>query len=128
MLEKDPERRFDLRQIKHHSWLRKKHPQICPAVEIPVRPDGDELRSMTVLPYLDVLHYPNTSPEEDDSINSQESEGIVLPTVTPDPDDERWKCEDQSLPENNNDHKRKKRLPRIKLFGCIGMKDRCVQS
>jgi len=41
-------------------WLRKKHPRICDAVQIPAKSnaDNDNWRSTTVLPYLKALYDP----------------------------------------------------------------------
>jgi serine/threonine protein kinase len=65
MLAKDPEDRFSLSQVKHHDWVCRKHPQICDAVPIPIRKDRDEFRSMTVLPYLEKLHFGSEGDETD---------------------------------------------------------------
>ena len=51
------------------SWFKKKHPRTLDRVFFPPHPDGgDVLRSMTVIPYIEVLHNPDsltTSEQED---------------------------------------------------------------
>lgn len=57
MLEYEPAKRFSIRQIRQHSWFRKKHPLAEALVPIPPSPDTkDRWRSMTVVPYLEDLH------------------------------------------------------------------------
>ncbi|XP_040592910.1 serine/threonine-protein kinase STK11 isoform X2 [Mesocricetus auratus] len=57
MLEYEPAKRFSIRQIRQHSWFRKKHPLSEALVPIPPSPDTkDRWRSMTVVPYLEDLH------------------------------------------------------------------------
>ncbi|GAB6028942.1 Serine/threonine-protein kinase STK11 [Chamberlinius hualienensis] len=56
MLQKDPEKRFTLHQVKHHDWVRKKHSRTSEYVLIPPT-NGDQSRNMTVIPYLEDLHY-----------------------------------------------------------------------
>ncbi|ELV09329.1 Serine/threonine-protein kinase 11 [Tupaia chinensis] len=57
MLEYEPAKRFSIRQIRQHSWFRKKHPPAEAPVPIPPSPDTrDRWRSMTVVPYLEDLH------------------------------------------------------------------------
>lgn len=56
MLYKCPKTRFSIKDIKYHDWVKKKHPRIGPHVRIPQKAGGDELRSMSVLPYLCDLH------------------------------------------------------------------------
>ncbi|XP_062966210.1 serine/threonine-protein kinase STK11 isoform X2 [Cynocephalus volans] len=57
MLEYEPAKRFSIRQIRQHSWFRKKHPPAEVLVPIPPSPDTkDRWRSMTVVPYLEDLH------------------------------------------------------------------------
>lgn len=63
MLQKEPQHRFSLQQIRQHDWVKKKHPRLFECVNIPIRPDGDELRSMTVIPYLQDLHWGTDSGE-----------------------------------------------------------------
>ncbi|XP_074031575.1 lkb1/serine/threonine kinase 11 isoform X1 [Leptinotarsa decemlineata] len=55
MLEKDPEKRFSLQQVRQHPWCSRRPPKTN--VRVPVPPlKGDEWHNMTVLPYL-VDHY-----------------------------------------------------------------------
>ena len=46
--------------FKHFSWVRKKHPAIGDYVPMPPLPDGDLYRSMSVVPYLEDLHSPES--------------------------------------------------------------------
>lgn len=74
MLDKDPDTRFCLQQIRHHCWVRKKYPRLHREhVGIPARSDRDALRSMTVIPYLHDLCSASGGgePDEDDD-DSQE--------------------------------------------------------
>lgn len=51
------------------SWFKKKHPRTLDRVYFPPHPDGgDVLRSMTVIPYIEVLHNPEslTASEQED--------------------------------------------------------------
>nr|KAG5703232.1 hypothetical protein BaRGS_034143 [Batillaria attramentaria] len=69
MLTYDAAQRFSLQQIRQHDWFRKKHPRTLERVHFPPHPDGgDPLRSMTVIPYLEVFHSPesHTSSEHED--------------------------------------------------------------
>lgn len=74
MLKKDPSKRFTIAQIKCHSWLRKRHVQIEPPVQIPSKPDGDHLRSMTVLPLLQ-QYYTESDCQMNENI--QENEFVI---------------------------------------------------
>ncbi|GLV44485.1 Lkb1 kinase [Carabus blaptoides fortunei] len=56
MLEKDPDVRFSLQQVKRHAWLNRKPAPTYDYVPIPPF-RGDDLHSMTVLPYLIDHHY-----------------------------------------------------------------------
>ncbi|CAG2107906.1 unnamed protein product [Medioppia subpectinata] len=60
MLRKSPEERYAIEDIKYHDWVKKKHPRISSAVQIPQKPGGQEFRSMSVLPYLCDLHRRNS--------------------------------------------------------------------
>ncbi|RWS27738.1 serine/threonine-protein kinase STK11-like protein [Leptotrombidium deliense] len=82
MLEKDASK----------SWLRKKPPVICEHVAIPIRGNGDEFRSMTVLPYLHSLHYPSESVDELD----------VHETFIPESELEDWKQRPAAVARNRN--------------------------
>lgn len=57
MLQKDPSDRLDVQQIRQHDWVKKKHPRLLDYVGIPPRNVDDEDRSMSVIPYLQELHY-----------------------------------------------------------------------
>ncbi|CAH1102562.1 unnamed protein product [Psylliodes chrysocephalus] len=57
MLQKEPEIRFNLRQIRQHSWFSRRPPYSSPPVPIPPLRE-DRFHKMTVLPYL-VDHYYN---------------------------------------------------------------------
>lgn len=69
------------------SWVRKKHALIGNPVPIPVRQGGDAWRSMTVLPYLQDLHYPSDGEDEDDEGNHSQDEAEFYGKVEilPDP-------------------------------------------
>ncbi|KRT84750.1 protein kinase, partial [Oryctes borbonicus] len=55
MLRTNPISRFSIQDIRHHAWFLQRPPRI--SEEVPIPPlRGDELHSMTVLPYL-VEHY-----------------------------------------------------------------------
>lgn len=56
MLQKDPVVRFCLQQVKRHPWLNRKPARTYDHVPIPPL-RGDEIHSMTVLPYLLEHHY-----------------------------------------------------------------------
>lgn len=68
MLEYDPDRRLSIQQIRKHSWVQKNHPRSCERVSLPPSSNGDTLRNMTVLLYLDVLHneHANSDDEEEE--------------------------------------------------------------
>ncbi|GAB1608849.1 serine/threonine-protein kinase STK11-like [Argonauta hians] len=74
MLEYDPDKRLSIQKIRKHCWVQKNHPQTCEPVSLPAAPNGDTLRNMTVLLYLDVLHNEKTSEEEE----FEEEDGDVL--------------------------------------------------
>lgn len=65
MLEKDPNERLTLQQVRHHNWVRKRQPRTLEYVSIPRLSIRDEYRSMTVIPYLDALHYGDCSDSEE---------------------------------------------------------------
>lgn len=57
MLRKDPEARLSLQLVRRHDWVRRKPPRLLEYVSIPDRSNGSNpLRSMTVIPYLPLLH------------------------------------------------------------------------
>ncbi|XP_029644217.2 serine/threonine-protein kinase STK11 isoform X1 [Octopus sinensis] len=75
MLEYDPEKRLSIQKIRKHGWVQKNHPQTCERVSLPPAPNGDTLRNMTVLLYLDVLHNEKANSEEE---FEEEEDGDVL--------------------------------------------------
>ncbi|KAG8233462.1 hypothetical protein J437_LFUL013749 [Ladona fulva] len=56
MLIKDPNERFSIHQIRHHLWFMRKPPRSLEWVPVPPL-RGNELHTMTVLPYLHQYHY-----------------------------------------------------------------------
>ncbi|XP_038184419.1 serine/threonine-protein kinase STK11 isoform X1 [Arvicola amphibius] len=76
MLEYEPAKRFSIRQIRQHSWFRKKHPLAEALVPIPPSPDTkDRWRSMTVVPYLEDLHGRADEDEDEDLFDIED--GII---------------------------------------------------
>lgn len=57
------------------SWLQKNHPRTCERVSLPPSSNGDTLRNMTVLLYLDVLHNEHANSDEEEE---EEEEGDVM--------------------------------------------------
>jgi hypothetical protein len=54
------------------SWFQKKHPRTIERVQFPPQADGgDALRSMTVIPYIEALHSPDsaTPSEEEEEVD-----------------------------------------------------------
>ncbi|KAL8601041.1 Serine/threonine-protein kinase stk11 [Nucella lapillus] len=81
--------RFTVQQIKHHDWVRKKHPRTLDRVVLPTE-GSDALKSMTVLPYITVLHQPQSPAASDDEDHWEDfsvyrqgagGEGMLLPVV-----------------------------------------------
>lgn len=70
MLNANPRNRFTIQQIRQHRWVCKNHWKTKHRVPIPPIVEGDMLRSMSVVPYLDDLHNP-TLDEEDHQAHSQ---------------------------------------------------------
>lgn len=71
MLQKDPDIRFTIQQIRHHPWFIRKPPRTLE--EVPVPPlRGDEHHSMTVLPYLMYYHYGDDSPHSTQYITERQ--------------------------------------------------------
>ena len=56
------------------SWVQKNHPRSCERVSLPPASNGDTLRNMTVLLYLDVLHNEHANSDEEE----EEEEGDVM--------------------------------------------------
>ncbi|XP_052775856.1 serine/threonine-protein kinase STK11-like isoform X2 [Mya arenaria] len=80
MLQYKAEERFSIEDIKQHDWYRKKFPRTCEKVPFPVHPEsGDELRNMTVIPYVEDLHRGESSEDEEEYTPDQIS--IVPATV-----------------------------------------------
>ncbi|RUS86945.1 hypothetical protein EGW08_005270 [Elysia chlorotica] len=73
MLAYDATVRYTLQQIRQHPWFIKQHPRVFASVKIPPRPEDpdDVLRSMTVIPSLNAMHYGDDTEddEEDDEIH-----------------------------------------------------------
>ncbi|XP_076441490.1 serine/threonine-protein kinase STK11-like isoform X2 [Babylonia areolata] len=86
MLKYSAAERFSIQQIKHHDWFKKKHPRTLDRVPLPAD-CGDVLRSMTVIPYIEVLHQPHslTASEDEgeweDFSAYRQGEGMSLPVV-----------------------------------------------
>ncbi|KAF8794486.1 serine/threonine-protein kinase STK11-like [Argiope bruennichi] len=66
MLRKDPTERFTLKLIREHDWVKKKYPETEYSYVLPCS-NEDEYCSMTVLPYLQDLHYSIGDDEDSDS-------------------------------------------------------------
>ncbi|ESP05300.1 hypothetical protein LOTGIDRAFT_208293 [Lottia gigantea] len=68
MLEYDPKKRLTIEQIRNHDWIRKKQPVLLDWVKLPPKSgnDDDIYRSMTVVPYLEDLHYGTPSEEDEE--------------------------------------------------------------
>lgn len=60
MLQKEPEKRLSLPQIRQHPWFTRKPPRTLEYVPVPPL-RGDEFHTMTVLPYLMEYHYGDDS-------------------------------------------------------------------
>lgn len=70
MLDKDPNRRFSIQQIRQHPWFLRKPPKLN-VTEVPIPPlQGDSVHKMTVLPYLQDHYYDLSSAEDDDDTSS----------------------------------------------------------
>uniref|UniRef100_T1JKR9 Serine/threonine-protein kinase STK11 n=1 Tax=Strigamia maritima TaxID=126957 RepID=T1JKR9_STRMM len=72
MLDKEPNNRFTLQRVRHHDWVKKKHSKNLEYVSIPPSPSGDEYRSMSVIPYLDNLHYGFIDDSEEEFITERQ--------------------------------------------------------
>ncbi|RWS09372.1 serine/threonine-protein kinase STK11-like protein [Dinothrombium tinctorium] len=131
---KDPAKRFSLHEVKQHDWLRKKPPLLTEPVAIPVRANGDEFRSMTVLPYLQSLHYPSESSDEinqDNFVSESELEMWKKPVLS-----NNRTGENNTKVTLNAQEKQKRRKSSASMhrsgknvvFGCLGIESRCNQS
>lgn len=128
MLDVDPDSRFSLIEIRNHDWLRKKLIKNCSPVTIPTRPNGDVLRSMTVLPYLQNLHYPSESSidiwkgsystETSDQNKNENTSANYLSAATGSQGKKKF------CGRSSTSHKSSKN----KFFGCSGIKSFCQQS
>ncbi|XP_054162758.1 serine/threonine-protein kinase stk11-like [Oppia nitens] len=120
MLKKSPDERFSIEDIKYHDWVKKKHPRICPAVQIPQKQGGQEFRSMSVLPFLCDLHRPNCDMNATDrQLMSSDSQLDI--------DQHIDTCETtiRNARSSVRSHRRVTHMNR--LFKCLGF-NRCQQS
>ncbi|XP_066992722.1 serine/threonine-protein kinase STK11 isoform X2 [Anabrus simplex] len=86
MLQKDPDKRFTLQQIRHHAWFTRKPAQTLDFVPVPPL-RGDEFHSMTVLPYLMEFHYgedPANTDNHTQYITEHQLNGFILEWLTAD--------------------------------------------
>ena len=51
------------------------HPRDCPAIKIPHRRHGDDYRSITALPYLHNLHYPQEGDDREREVPEAQRNG-----------------------------------------------------
>ncbi|XP_046366451.1 serine/threonine-protein kinase STK11-like [Haliotis rufescens] len=58
--------RFSIAQIRQHQWFKRKHAKVEDRVFLSASSDGDLMRSMTVVPYLEDLHFGTPSEEEEE--------------------------------------------------------------
>ncbi|KAL4236957.1 Serine/threonine-protein kinase stk11 [Mactra antiquata] len=66
MLQYQASKRITIAEIKQHDWYRKKFPRTCDIVPFPCHPElDDQLRCMTVLPYIEDLHLGMYSDDEE---------------------------------------------------------------
>lgn len=107
MLEYDPDRRLSIQQIRKHSWLQKNHPRTCERVSLPPSSNGDTLRNMTVLLYLDVLHNEHANSDEEEE---EEEEGDVMLDAEEVPEKE------EVVKENVGKGSKKKRKGKVRRF------------
>lgn len=80
MLQYHASNRITIAGIKQHDWYKKKFPQTSDKVPFPIHEGGDNLRSMTVIPYIESLHRGESSDEDEDEY---EEDRIVQTTVSP---------------------------------------------
>ncbi|XP_078352582.1 serine/threonine-protein kinase STK11-like [Oculina patagonica] len=90
MLNANPEARLTIQQIRKHRWVCKIHHKTNYYVPIPPLEEGDMLRSMSVVPYLDDLHNPTLDEEGqeqqshlDESYSADDSVDCVKSPTTP---------------------------------------------
>jgi len=85
MLMKDPDTRFTLQRIRHHPWFIRRPVRLPGEKGVPIPPlRGDELHSMTVVPYLIDLHYGGECGSSEQFITERELKGtnstdVVVP-------------------------------------------------
>jgi serine/threonine-protein kinase 11 len=60
MLNKNFDERFNVKQVREHDWCRKRYPCNAPPVTVQPRNDDPNL-SMSVIPYLQLLHFGDES-------------------------------------------------------------------
>ncbi|GIY94739.1 hypothetical protein CEXT_560761 [Caerostris extrusa] len=66
MLQKEPDSRMNLSEVKIHSWVKRPPPVLSDSVPIPQRSDRDIYRNTTVIPYLKILHCGEEDQETED--------------------------------------------------------------
>ncbi|PIK44009.1 putative serine/threonine-protein kinase stk11 [Apostichopus japonicus] len=77
MLKMDPDDRLGVQEIKRHPWIVGKPKNTGNAVPLPPLPESsDELRSMTVIPYLDAMYNPVESDDENQFERRSGEEGL----------------------------------------------------
>ncbi|XP_005095046.1 serine/threonine-protein kinase STK11 [Aplysia californica] len=98
MLAYESEVRYSLMQIRQHPWFIKQHPRMLDRVLIPPRLDTPEdvLRSMTVIPCLNTMHYG----DEDDDDDDEEDENVTLMAIS----QNQNYLDDDALMNNVSDH------------------------
>lgn len=111
MLQKVPENRFTLQQIRHHPWFISRPVKLETAIPVPAL-QCDELHTMTVLPYLIAYHYGSdensqfvTAQQLNDQCNSMCGDG-----------DKKNARDSISLPTTKSNSWRRRPLP------CLNMK------
>ncbi|KAL3869434.1 hypothetical protein ACJMK2_042115 [Sinanodonta woodiana] len=70
MLDYEASKRFSVEQIKQHEWFRRKLPRTSEIVRFPPLSDGDDLRSMTVVPFIEDMLC--GEPSEDDEYENED--------------------------------------------------------
>ncbi|XP_064617141.1 serine/threonine-protein kinase stk11-like [Liolophura sinensis] len=120
MLEYDPEKRFSLWDIRQHKWFRKKHPKLLERVTVPPLPEADdELRSMTVVPYLEDLHsssHTSDAEEEEEFLQSP----VIMETNHTDPQkqEEGNSLEVDQEPSSAPQRKKRTRISKFNFSSC----------
>ena len=107
-------------------WLRKKHPRVCDAVQVPAKggSEHDHWRSTTVLPYLKALYEPPQPVHEDgDSVaeDGRSGDGLVAR--------EHNNNEEELLRSAAHSRAACRASKASAFLSCLGMrKDKCKQS